>query len=90
MLTVTSVRPLAAGGGPADRTDAQNSLSTETDRKQSVAMVNAKEECRLRRCVSYLDRAEKSIVMGIRIDQKLILTRFDAMVRRTRIRQVGQ
>ena len=79
--TMASMKELDPNGGM---------ILVDAEKRQIVAMSHAKELLNLRRAVSYLDRAQRCLVANIETDQKLILARFEAMVRQTRINQVSQ
>ena len=64
-------------------------LLADSQRSAVVAMINAKESFNLQRCLGCIDRAKRSFVSGIETDQKLILARFEAMIRHSRTKQVG-
>ena len=55
----------------------------------AIALTNAKESFQLQRCVGYLDRAKRTLAIGIETDQKMLLARFETMVRQTRMKQVS-
>lgn len=63
-------------------------MMADSELSRGLAMNNAKEVCQLKMHCGYLDRAKRALIAGIESDQKVVLARFETMVRKTRLKQV--